>query len=174
MWQNLFVTFFPTLTNTHTGYFVYLFSFDSVDVITESDLRRKWFISAVRCSSLQRDVKGRCWRREPGGRDWSGGHGRLLPALLSQFSHTIQDHVSRNGTALTGLGPPTSITHQGNATKACPQDNLMEAWGSFFPDDPSLCQLDKNLASTLAGDVHWCPCTPNYSALSVTNGIQNA
>lgn len=51
---------------------------------------------------------------------------------------------------LSGLGSPTSIINLESAPQTCPQADL----GPAFPDDPGLCQVDKEqIASTLTFDI---------------------
>lgn len=60
-----------------------------------------------------------------------------------------QDHLARVGITLSGLGIPTSPINQVNVPTDFPTNNLMEAipQGSLPSDDPSLCQVEKNLVS---------------------------
>lgn len=51
--------------------------------------------------------------------------------LLSLLSESIQDHMSRNGTTLGGLGPLTSIINRETLTKACPPANLIGAFSQL-------------------------------------------
>ena len=64
--------------------------------------------------------------RENQGGNWHRGHkGMLLTGLLSMvhlFSYTAKDHLLKGGIAHSGLGPPTSIVNQENAS------NLREAF----------------------------------------------
>lgn len=47
--------------------------------------------------------------------------------LASYFSYTAWAHLSRDGTAHSGMNPPTSASNQENALQVCPQMNLMAA-----------------------------------------------
>lgn len=68
-------------------------------------------------------------------------------ALLACSLWLSQDHLARVGITLGGLGTPTSSINQENAPTDFPTNNLMEAipQGSLLSDDPSLCQVEKNL-----------------------------
>lgn len=68
-------------------------------------------------------------------------------ALLACSLRLSQDHLARVGITLGGLGTPTSSINQENAPTDFPTNNLMEAipQGSLLSDDPSLCQVEKNL-----------------------------
>lgn len=63
-------------------------------------------------------------------------------ALLSA---TVQAHCPRGGTTHTELGPPTSIKK--TSPQACLHNNLKNTLSQlrfFFPNNFSLCQVDKN------------------------------
>lgn len=75
----------------------------------------------------------------------------LFIGLLSLLSQSPQDHLPRNGTAYSRLGPSPSITNQENAPQGCLQDDLMGTFfqlSFLFSDDSNLCQLDKKLTKT--------------------------
>ena len=54
---------------------------------------------------------------------------RFLSLLLglSLLSYTPQGHLLRDGTAHSGLGPPTSISNQENTSHIYPQASLVKA-----------------------------------------------
>ena len=61
---------------------------------------------------------------------------------------------------LSGLGHPTSIANQEDAPPPCLRTSLMEAfsqWRFLFPDDSSLCRVDKELSSTPSQGLHSHP-----------------
>ena len=65
--------------------------------------------------------------------------------MISQHSHTAQDHLPRDGAAPGGLGPPTSVIHQDNLPQTRPQADLTAAVLQLrlpHPSDSELCQAD--------------------------------
>ena len=48
--------------------------------------------------------------------------------LLSLVSYSTQDHLPRDSTAHSEMGPPTSLINQENVPQACSQVNLLEAF----------------------------------------------
>lgn len=76
------------------------------------------------------------WRQEQNERPWRNTpHWFALCGLLSLLSYTTQDSLSRGGTARSGLGPTHLST--GYLMTVIPQVR------GLFPDDSSLCQVDK-------------------------------
>lgn len=81
--------------------------------ITMSKLERKgfiWFIQP-RTQSIERR-EGKTSRKKPRGRNLNRSHrGPLVIGLLSYISYSNQDHLSRNSTVSSILGPPLSISN---------------------------------------------------------------
>lgn len=56
-----------------------------------------------------------------------------------------QDHLPKGGIAHSGLDPPESLINQENTPQASLQGHLTFSQRDlFFPDDPSLCQVDEH------------------------------
>lgn len=106
--------------------------------------------------------RSQCWdsSQETGGRNWRRSLGGILfNSLFLWFAHlfccTSHDNLSGNGTPYSSLDFSISIINQDTTAQTCPQTSMMEAyrglflsWDTFFPEDSSLCQVDKKLIST--------------------------
>jgi hypothetical protein len=76
---------------------------------------------------LKQEFKAGVWKQELKQRPWRNtaywldSHG-----LLSLLSYTTQAHLPTNGTTYSGLGSPTSMNNQQNASQMYPKLTLKE------------------------------------------------
>ena len=117
--------------------------------MTKSYLRGKVFISSDSSyhSLLLSEVRAKFQGRNPEAglkqRPRRNVAYWLTPqGLLSPPYYTPQNHLPRGGTTPSGLTPPTSVTNTPILWR------LFLNWGSFFPENSSLCQADKTKTET--------------------------
>ena len=112
---------------------------------------RKWFIFLfyfilfiyLFFSRSPKEIRteSQTWQN-PGGRSWCRGHRAvLLKGLLTLLCYRTQDHQTRDGTLLCGLGPPPLITVEKMSYSWISWKHFLNG-GSFLPDDSNLCQID--------------------------------
>lgn len=134
-----------------------------MDTMAKSNLERKpliWLPGSNHSPSLRevrRELKSGTWGQKLKHRPWRNTiYWPLLCSALNYLPYTIQNHLPRDGTIQGGLNSPTSAIKK-NVLIALPtvQSNgiLFPNWGSLFPRDPSLCQVENTPART----VFWVP-----------------
>ena len=128
----LFLSVFPYL-------FIYLFiywcikvSIAIVNTMTKSILGRKRFISSLKTLGLLY-----YWRNSGQELIQRGNGGTLLAGLACSAWLLIAPrttYLPRGGTSHSGLGPPSSVINQQNASQSCSQANQVGAFSqSRFP-----------------------------------------
>lgn len=113
--------------------------------------------------TVHEEIKGRNLRHEPGGRNWSKHHRRLLPTCLFHLTCStcflIPCTTCPGATTHCGMEPPTFIINQVNGPQTGLQNIMLEAFflfgSSLFQESPSWCQVDENTSQLTSHLAFW-------------------
>lgn len=116
-------------------------------------LRYHWVTGESQGRNLRQEPRGRNWSWEPGGPLPTAS---ILSAVSLYFLYNSGPPV-QGGTSHDGLGPDSSVASQENALQTSLEAEACFQLRFLFPDNCSLCHVDKNKTITRIGMSSWLP-----------------